>query len=133
MNLIQAFFLLAASLHAAGAATPLRGSSATKASAEDSTTRNAVHLSSQQRPVVVTSVDIRRKLMGSMMSSSSSSSGDSSPPEDGAACTICTKEFKNKPTSITVKYVSAGKNSLYQGSNKASCREGIYPSSTNVQ
>jgi hypothetical protein len=88
-----------------------------------------------------------RNLMGGMSETATTSSDSGDTTTSGfqpielsellqyinGACTIYIKEFKNKPTSLTVKYVSAGKNSLFQGSNKASCREGIYPSSTNVQ
>eukprot|EP00547_Thalassionema_nitzschioides_P014784 CAMPEP_0194244274 /NCGR_PEP_ID=MMETSP0158-20130606/10744_1 /TAXON_ID=33649 /ORGANISM="Thalassionema nitzschioides, Strain L26-B" /LENGTH=244 /DNA_ID=CAMNT_0038979707 /DNA_START=15 /DNA_END=745 /DNA_ORIENTATION=+ len=44
----------------------------------------------------------------------------------------CAKEDRIKCTSLTLEYNSKGQNSIYQGSNKASCRAGSYPSPTTV-
>mmetsp|Transcript_3902 Transcript_3902/g.6137 ORF Transcript_3902/g.6137 Transcript_3902/m.6137 type:complete len:843 (-) Transcript_3902:159-2687(-) len=39
---------------------------------------------------------------------------------------------KNRPTSLTLRYQSAGQNSQFQDANKATCRAGNYPSPTTV-
>ena len=47
-------------------------------------------------------------------------------------CVICSKENKNKPDKLTLMYKSDGKNSDYQDSKKATCREAMYPTSTTI-
>jgi len=54
------------------------------------------------------------------------------PPKCGEECTICDKENKNRPESLTLKYHSDGMNSQYQPEDKASCRAGLYPTTTTI-
>ena len=43
-------------------------------------------------------------------------------------CIICDQNNKRKPDELSFIYKSAGKNSAYQDEEKATCREGTYPS-----
>lgn len=48
-------------------------------------------------------------------------------------CEICSKENKdNKPTTLVLEYIPAGKDSQFQG-DKASCRARMYPTSTSIE
>ena len=47
-------------------------------------------------------------------------------------CEICSKQNRNKPDKLTLMYKSDGKNSDYQDSSKATCRERIYPTDTTI-
>ena len=47
-------------------------------------------------------------------------------------CKICSPSKKVIPAFLNIQYVSNGGNSLYQESGKASCRKGMYPSSTRL-
>lgn len=62
--------------------------------------------------------------------------GDSSPvssPILPGQCVLCDKNFKNKPEVLVLEYQPEGKDSLYQGPDKASCVGGSYPASTSLQ
>jgi hypothetical protein len=55
------------------------------------------------------------------------------PPQASAAlCTICDKSNKNKPASLTFKYVSAAKSAHSQGSKAFGQMAGMYPGTTTI-
>jgi hypothetical protein len=58
-------------------------------------------------------------------SSKSGGGGDCSPGE----CCVCDGD---KPNTLTLKYIPAGKTSLLQTGDKASCRAGAYPAVTGI-